>query len=72
MYYCFLVQRNIRGHDRFYVSTGNKSYEFVLGLYKAAGRELRPLIDKEQRYPYRCEGVRGDIMLSADTVIIGG
>ncbi|KAI8424729.1 hypothetical protein MSG28_006682 [Choristoneura fumiferana] len=70
--YHFLEQRNIRGHDRFYVSTGNKSYEFVLGLYKAAGRELRALIDKEQRYPYRCEGVRGDIMLSADNVIIGG
>ncbi|XP_063387514.1 5'-3' exoribonuclease 2 homolog [Cydia fagiglandana] len=66
------IKRNIRGHDRFYVSTGNKSYEYLLGLYKAAGKDLRHLIDKEQRYPYRCEGVRGDVMLSADCVCIGG
>lgn len=66
------IKRNIRGHDRLYVSTGNKSYEYLLGLYKAAGKDLRHLIDKEQRYPYRCEGVRGDVMLSADCVCIGG
>ncbi|XP_047994525.1 5'-3' exoribonuclease 2 homolog [Leguminivora glycinivorella] len=66
------IKRNIRGHDRFYVSTGNKSYEYLLGLFKAAGKDLRHLIDKEQRYPYRCEGVRGDVMLSADCVCIGG
>ncbi|KAJ0173442.1 hypothetical protein K1T71_010591 [Dendrolimus kikuchii] len=66
------IQRNIRGRDRFYVSTGNKSYEFLLGLYQEAGHKMRALIDKEQRYPYRSEGVRGDIMLSADNVCIGG
>ncbi|CAK1547505.1 unnamed protein product [Leptosia nina] len=66
------IQRNIRGHDRLYVSTGNKSYEFLLGLYQGAGVELKKLITSDQRYPYRSEGVRGDVLLSADNVIIGG
>ncbi|CAH0400654.1 unnamed protein product [Chilo suppressalis] len=66
------IQRNIRGLDRLYVCTGNKSYEFLLGLYEAAGDELRRLIDADQRYPFRSEGVRGDVMLSRDHVVIGG
>ncbi|KAM3959339.1 5'-3' exoribonuclease 2 Rat1 [Aphomia sociella] len=66
------IQRNIRGHDRLYVSTGNKSYEFLLGLQQEAGHQLRTLIDSQQKYPFRCEGVRGDVMLSADCVCIGG
>ncbi|CAG9789533.1 unnamed protein product [Diatraea saccharalis] len=75
-YYKDLTQaeklRNIRGHDRLYVCTGNKSYEFLSGLYSAAGDQLRTLIQADQRYPFRCEGVRGDVMLSCDNVIIGG
>ncbi|KAL0868853.1 hypothetical protein ABMA27_007202 [Loxostege sticticalis] len=75
-YYDELTQaeklRNIRGHDRLYVCTGNKSYEFLLGLYEEAGHNLKTLIEKAQRYPYRADGVRGDVMLSADNVIIGG
>ncbi|XP_053613482.1 5'-3' exoribonuclease 2 homolog [Plodia interpunctella] len=66
------IQRNIRGHDRLYVCTGNKSYEFLLGLYQEAGQKLRKLIENGQKYPFRCEGVRGDVMLSADNVVIGG
>ncbi|CAB3249524.1 unnamed protein product [Arctia plantaginis] len=65
-------KRNIRGHDRLYVGTGNKSYEYLLGLYKEAGHELRALIENKQKYPYRSEGVTGEVMLSADHVVIGG
>ncbi|XP_059048096.1 5'-3' exoribonuclease 2 homolog [Achroia grisella] len=66
------IQRNIRGHDRLYVSPANNSYEYVSGLHGAAGRQLRDLVERGQRYPYRCDGVRGDVMLSADCVCIGG
>ncbi|XP_045502454.1 5'-3' exoribonuclease 2 homolog [Colias croceus] len=66
------IQRNIRGHDRLYVCTGNTSYDFLLGLYQAAGADLQKLVDEEQAYPYRSEGVRGEVMLSKDHVIIGG
>ncbi|CAK1583944.1 unnamed protein product [Parnassius mnemosyne] len=65
-------QRNMRGHDRLYVGPGQPSYDFVRGLYERAGRELRTLIVNEQRYPYRSQGVRGDVMLSPDNVCIGG
>jgi hypothetical protein len=65
-------QRNIRGNDRLYVSTGNKSYEFLLGLYEGADQSLRALVESGQRYPYQSEGVRGDVMLSNDNVVIGG
>lgn len=65
-------KRNIRGHDRLYVGTCNKSYEYLLGLYTEAGHTVRTLIEKQQKYPYRSEGVTGEIMLSADNVIIGG
>ncbi|XP_052743971.1 5'-3' exoribonuclease 2 homolog [Bicyclus anynana] len=66
------IYRNIKGHDRLYVAPSNKSYDFLLALYQDAGSELRQLIDSEQRYTFRCEGVRGDVMLSADSVCIGG
>ncbi|CAH0728655.1 unnamed protein product, partial [Brenthis ino] len=66
------IQRNIKGHDRLYVAPANKSYEFLQALYQEAGADLRKLIENEQRYPFRCEGVRGDVMLSADNVCIGG
>ncbi|KAJ8723637.1 hypothetical protein PYW07_007617 [Mythimna separata] len=64
--------RNIRGHDRLYVGTGNKSYEYLLGLYSDAGPRLRQLIEKQQTYPYRSDGVTGDVLLSRDCVVIGG
>lgn len=66
------IQRNIRGHDRLYVSTGNQSYEYILGLYEEAQQDLRKLIEDKQKYPYQSEGVRGNVMLSADNVLIGG
>ncbi|KAG6442043.1 5'-3' exoribonuclease 2 homolog [Manduca sexta] len=65
-------QRNIRGNDRLYVSTGNKSYEYLLGLYEEAGHNLKALVQESQQYPYRCDGVRGNVMLSADNVLCGG
>ncbi|XP_026332870.1 5'-3' exoribonuclease 2 homolog [Hyposmocoma kahamanoa] len=66
------LQRNTRGHDRLYVSTGNKSFEFLLGLYEQAGHDIKKLIASDQKYPFRAEGVRGDVMLSADCVCQGG
>ncbi|XP_050663999.1 5'-3' exoribonuclease 2 homolog [Leptidea sinapis] len=66
------VKRNIRGNDRLYVSTGNQSYEFLLGLYQASGTDVRALVNNGQRYPYRSQGARGDVMLSDDNLIIGG
>ncbi|XP_047536789.1 5'-3' exoribonuclease 2 homolog isoform X2 [Vanessa atalanta] len=65
-------QRNTKGHDRLYVSPANKCYDFLLALYTEAGDDLRRLIEADQRYPFRCEGVRGDVMLSADNVRTGG
>lgn len=65
-------QRNIRGHDRLYVGTANASYSFLLGLYSSAGPRLRQLIEDKHKYPYRCDGVTGDVMLSKDCVVIGG
>ncbi|KAH9642299.1 hypothetical protein HF086_009663, partial [Spodoptera exigua] len=65
-------QRNIRGHDRLYVGTANASYSFLLGLYSSAGGRLRQLIEEKHKYPYRCDGVTGDVMLSRDCVVIGG
>ncbi|KAJ2944687.1 hypothetical protein O0L34_g4044 [Tuta absoluta] len=50
---------------------GNTSYEFLLGLYEA-GSDLRALVERDQRYPFRAEGVRGDVLLCADNVIQGG
>ncbi|KAF9809764.1 hypothetical protein SFRURICE_000245 [Spodoptera frugiperda] len=64
--------RNIRGHDRLYVGTANASYSFLLGLYSSAGPRLRQLIEDQHKYPYRCDGVTGDVMLSKDCVVIGG
>ncbi|KAJ2938546.1 hypothetical protein O0L34_g13043 [Tuta absoluta] len=64
-------KRNIRGNDRLYVSPGNTSYEFLLGLYEA-GSDLRALVERDQRYPFRAEGVKGDVFLCADNVIQGG
>ncbi|PZC76814.1 hypothetical protein B5X24_HaOG204131 [Helicoverpa armigera] len=65
-------QRNIRGHDRLYVGTANKSYDYLLGLYSEAGSKLRSLIEKQQKYPYISDGVTGEVMLSKDCVVIGG
>ncbi|XP_075982512.1 5'-3' exoribonuclease 2 Rat1 isoform X2 [Anticarsia gemmatalis] len=65
-------QRNIRGHDRLYVGTANKSYQHVLGLYSSAGSELRALVHDKHKYPYRSEGLTGEVLLSADNVLIGG
>ncbi|XP_045453231.1 5'-3' exoribonuclease 2 homolog [Melitaea cinxia] len=64
-------QRNTRGHDRLYVSPANASHAGLLALYPA-GAELRRRLAADQRHPYRCQGVRGDVMLSADNVCVGG
>ncbi|XP_061384389.1 5'-3' exoribonuclease 2 homolog isoform X2 [Danaus plexippus] len=65
-------QRNIKGHDRLYVAPANKSYEFLSALYSEAGDDQHRLIHADQKYPFRCDGVRGDVMLSADCVRLGG
>ncbi|XP_068619054.1 5'-3' exoribonuclease 2 homolog [Battus philenor] len=64
--------RNMRGHDRLYVSPSHPSYGALAALYSEAGHQLRALVASEQRYPYRSQGVRGDVMLSSDNVCVGG
>ncbi|XP_072929640.1 5'-3' exoribonuclease 2 homolog [Epargyreus clarus] len=57
------IQRNVRGNDRLYVGTGNASYETLRSLARSPA---------DARHPFRAEGVRGDVMLSADCVCYGG
>ncbi|GBP32333.1 5'-3' exoribonuclease 2 homolog [Eumeta japonica] len=62
-------QRNVRGNDRLYVEPNNKSYEYIRGLYEARdGAALKSLIESKKPFPYNYDGVRGDVMLSADCV----
>ncbi|XP_041969406.1 5'-3' exoribonuclease 2 homolog [Aricia agestis] len=61
-------QRNIRGHDRLYVSPGNASYDALAALYSGEEGGARA----DTAYPYRADGVRGDVLASADCVRPGG
>ncbi|CAH0594498.1 unnamed protein product [Chrysodeixis includens] len=65
-------QRNIRGWDRLYVGPGNKSYEYLCGLYEEAGNKLAALIAEAHKYRYNSDGVTGEVMLSKDCVVVGG
>ncbi|XP_045537994.1 5'-3' exoribonuclease 2 homolog [Papilio machaon] len=69
------IQRNIRGHDRLYVSPSHPSYGALVALYEAGGRQRPPVTPRAQddtRHPYRSQGVRGDVLLSSDNVTVGG
>ncbi|CAH2044821.1 unnamed protein product, partial [Iphiclides podalirius] len=60
--------RNTRGYDRLYVSPQHASYAALRALYADETAATRP----STRYPYRSEGVRGEVMLSPDNVCDGG
>ncbi|KAL4716438.1 hypothetical protein ACJJTC_015866 [Scirpophaga incertulas] len=60
-------ERNMRGYNRLYVASGNRSYAFLDALYENAGMQ-NDFNEEEQRYEYCSDTVQGCVLLTRDCV----